>query len=170
MFHQYTASRRLPLVLNELLISTQQSWYLYMKGYIMGRIIIPNPLLSTPSLDHQLRMVNSREHAIDSLPASGTRGTCASRRSLRLGTSPDQPEPSSYAPGVLAPCGWFLYVGLPPIGYFAVPMCCIIYSWEYLITLDLEWNVIRGRRPHRWTIWVRSPSPFYSATLRWPTI
>ncbi|KAI0275775.1 hypothetical protein BGY98DRAFT_35992 [Russula aff. rugulosa BPL654] len=30
------------------------------------------------------------------------------------------------------------------------------YIWEFLTTLDLEWNVIRGRRPHRWTIWIYS--------------
>ena len=28
-------------------------------------------------------------------------------------------------------------------------------SWEYLTTLEYEWDVIRGRRPYRWTIWVR---------------
>jgi len=27
-------------------------------------------------------------------------------------------------------------------------------SWEYIVTLDYEWNVIRGHRPHRWTIWI----------------
>ena len=27
-------------------------------------------------------------------------------------------------------------------------------SWEFLITLDYEWSVIRGHRPYRWTIWV----------------
>ncbi|KAI0274134.1 hypothetical protein BGY98DRAFT_96152 [Russula aff. rugulosa BPL654] len=30
------------------------------------------------------------------------------------------------------------------------------YIWEFLTTLDLEWDVIRGRRPHRWTIWIYS--------------
>ena len=33
-------------------------------------------------------------------------------------------------------------------------------SWEYFITLDLEWDVIRGHRPHGWSFWVRNP-PFY---------
>jgi hypothetical protein len=29
-------------------------------------------------------------------------------------------------------------------------------SWEFFITLDYEWGVIRGRhRPYHWTIWVR---------------
>jgi hypothetical protein len=25
-------------------------------------------------------------------------------------------------------------------------------SWEFFTTLDYEWDVIRGRRPYRWTI------------------
>jgi len=29
-----------------------------------------------------------------------------------------------------------------------------LYFWEFVTTLDYEWNVIRGRRPYRWTIWV----------------
>jgi hypothetical protein len=29
-------------------------------------------------------------------------------------------------------------------------------SWEFFTTLDYEWGVIRGRRPYRWTIWVRN--------------
>jgi len=32
--------------------------------------------------------------------------------------------------------------------------------WEFLTTLDYEWNVIRGRRLCRWTIWVRTQSVF----------
>ncbi|KAI0274127.1 hypothetical protein BGY98DRAFT_95476 [Russula aff. rugulosa BPL654] len=31
-----------------------------------------------------------------------------------------------------------------------------IFIWEFLITLDYEWSVIRGHRPYRWTIWVYS--------------
>ncbi|KAH9957061.1 hypothetical protein BGW80DRAFT_231287 [Lactifluus volemus] len=31
-----------------------------------------------------------------------------------------------------------------------------LFLWELFITLDLEWSVIRGRRPYRWTIWVYS--------------
>jgi hypothetical protein len=27
-------------------------------------------------------------------------------------------------------------------------------SWEFITTLDYEWDVIRGHRPYRWTIWV----------------
>jgi hypothetical protein len=26
--------------------------------------------------------------------------------------------------------------------------------WELVTTLDYEWDIIRGRRPYRWTIWV----------------
>ncbi|KAF8494728.1 hypothetical protein F5888DRAFT_1805461 [Russula emetica] len=31
-----------------------------------------------------------------------------------------------------------------------------LYIWEFIITLDYEWRVIRGRLPYRWTIWVYS--------------
>ena len=75
--------------------------------------------------------------------------------SLELRRSPDLP--SSNTQGALAFCGWFLYVGLHH-WHFAVTMCHIAHfrtsSWEFLITLDYEWNIIRGRRRYRWTIWV----------------
>ncbi|KAH9990083.1 hypothetical protein BJV77DRAFT_633989 [Russula vinacea] len=31
-----------------------------------------------------------------------------------------------------------------------------VFIWEFLTTLDYEWDVIRGHRPYRWTIWVYS--------------
>ncbi|KAF8494700.1 hypothetical protein F5888DRAFT_1716127 [Russula emetica] len=31
-----------------------------------------------------------------------------------------------------------------------------LYIWEFIITLDYEWRVIRGHLPYRWTIWVYS--------------
>lgn len=31
-----------------------------------------------------------------------------------------------------------------------------IYIWEFLTTLDYEWEVFRGRRRYRWTIWIYS--------------
>ncbi|KAH9974529.1 hypothetical protein BJV77DRAFT_643107 [Russula vinacea] len=31
-----------------------------------------------------------------------------------------------------------------------------IYIWEFISTLSYEWNVIRGRHPYRWTIWLYS--------------
>jgi len=31
-----------------------------------------------------------------------------------------------------------------------------LYAWEFFNTLDYEWDVIRGRLPYRWTIWVYS--------------
>ncbi|KAI0281967.1 hypothetical protein BGY98DRAFT_1094578 [Russula aff. rugulosa BPL654] len=31
-----------------------------------------------------------------------------------------------------------------------------IFIWEFFTTLDFEWDVIRGRRPWRWTIWIYS--------------
>ncbi|KAH9977428.1 hypothetical protein BJV74DRAFT_154799 [Russula compacta] len=33
-----------------------------------------------------------------------------------------------------------------------------LFIWEFLITLDYEWRVIRGHRPYRWTIWIYSLS------------
>ncbi|KAI0270473.1 hypothetical protein BC834DRAFT_516165 [Gloeopeniophorella convolvens] len=30
------------------------------------------------------------------------------------------------------------------------------FIWEFIITLNYEWSIIRGRRPYRWTIWVYS--------------
>ncbi|KAH9984375.1 hypothetical protein BJV77DRAFT_194090 [Russula vinacea] len=33
-----------------------------------------------------------------------------------------------------------------------------VFIWEFLSTLDYEWDVIRGHRPYRWTIWVYSVS------------
>ncbi|KAH9974544.1 hypothetical protein BGW80DRAFT_146286 [Lactifluus volemus] len=31
-----------------------------------------------------------------------------------------------------------------------------VFLWEFFTTLEFEWNVIRGRRPYRWTIWIYS--------------
>ncbi|KAF8264185.1 hypothetical protein EI94DRAFT_510679 [Lactarius quietus] len=31
-----------------------------------------------------------------------------------------------------------------------------IFIWEFFVTLDYEWSVIRGHRPYRWTIWIYS--------------
>ena len=52
---------------------------------------------------------------------------------------------------------WYLPVG---------PFCCVdlsrlrgptsVPSWEYFTALDYEFDIIRGRRPHRWTTWVRN--------------
>jgi hypothetical protein len=80
---------------------------------------------------------------------------------LELRRSPDLP--SSNTQGALAFSGWFLYVRLHH-WHFAVTMCHITQlptsSWEFLITLDYEWNIIRGRRRYRWTIWVCNNSLF----------
>ena len=63
--------------------------------------------------------------------ASGTGRACASQRFLGLRRSSDQLEPSSFT-GVMASCGRFLYVRLPAIGHFAVPMCYISISYLQL--------------------------------------
>ncbi|KAN0141797.1 hypothetical protein V8E53_000259 [Lactarius tabidus] len=31
-----------------------------------------------------------------------------------------------------------------------------IFIWEFFVTLNYEWSVIRGHRPYRWTIWIYS--------------
>ncbi|KAI0052431.1 hypothetical protein FA95DRAFT_1601803 [Auriscalpium vulgare] len=33
-----------------------------------------------------------------------------------------------------------------------------LYIWEYVTTLNYEWEVITGKRPYRWTIWIYSIS------------
>ena len=38
-------------------------------------------------------------------------------------------------------------------------------SWEFFTTLDYEWNVVRGRRPYRWTIWVCIDEFFFRIPL-----
>jgi hypothetical protein len=35
-------------------------------------------------------------------------------------------------------------------------------SWEYVTTLDFELDIIRGRRPYQWTIWVCSERRFFA--------
>lgn len=32
----------------------------------------------------------------------------------------------------------------------------LAYSWEFITTLEYEWDVIRGRLSCQWTIWVRN--------------
>jgi hypothetical protein len=115
------------------LIFTHQGWYsLYMKDCQVSTLWEESLPQIHSYLPHHstinLRMVNLREP----VAASGTRSTCASQRFLRLRRSPDQLEHSSYTPVLLASCGWFLYVGLPPIGHFAFPMCCISISYLQL--------------------------------------
>src|SRR6266481_4058674 len=40
--------------------------------------------------------------------------------------------------------------------------------WEYLTTLDFEFDVIRRRRPYRWTIWVGSDRRLFSPAIIYP--
>ena len=47
---------------------------------------------------------------------------------------------------------WPLHVGFDLLCRF--PALTSTPRWEYLTTLDFELDVIRGRRPYRWTIWV----------------
>jgi hypothetical protein len=37
--------------------------------------------------------------------------------------------------------------------------------WEFFTTLDYEFNIVRGRRPYRWTLWVRNGGRIFGAHL-----
>jgi hypothetical protein len=56
--------------------------------------------------------------------------------------------------------GLYMYVSLPGLCAFASSIYVTtqrrtsVLSWDFFTTLDYEWDVIRGRRPYRWTIWV----------------
>ncbi len=49
---------------------------------------------------------------------------------------------------------WHSIAPISHIAQFLTP------SWEFVITLEYEWNVIRGRRPYRWPILVCNHSSF----------
>jgi hypothetical protein len=59
---------------------------------------------------------------------------------------------------VLARRGQSLPVSLPRLlaCYAAYAIQPSLYRWEFFITLDYEWGVIRRRLPYRWTILVRN--------------
>src|SRR5258708_32743469 len=100
-------------------------------------------------------------------------GACASRpfsRSQRVTEHIFQGK--SAGSGILwmaSSCGpsshWHSVAPISHIAQFLTP------SWEFVTTLDYEWNVIRGHRPYRWTIWVcsHSPSSVCSATFQCET-
>ena len=61
--------------------------------------------------------------------------------------------------------GVFMYVCLAPTAltsslYVVTQSRASASSWEFVTTLGFEWDVIRGRRPYRWTILVCSLSGF----------
>lgn len=69
---------------------------------------------------------------------------------------------NSGAQKFLAHHKWSLHVS--PFRQADIPLSCSsspTLSWEFVTTLDYEWDVIRGRRPYRWTIWVSSPGRFF---------
>ena len=70
---------------------------------------------------------------------------------------------NSGSPEFLARNKWDLYVGLVFCVDHALSCTSIrTSSWEYVTTLDFEWDMIRGRRPYRWTIWVCCDRRFYA--------
>ena len=64
--------------------------------------------------------------------------------------------------------GWPLLVSLPDPPGTPLEICPTMItiplasSWEFVTTLNYEWSTIRGRRPYRWTIWVRYDAHFLS--------
>ena len=61
----------------------------------------------------------------------------------------------------LARCGWYIHVSLPVLPCWPLLDCTQPWirnptSWEFLSTLDFEWDFIRRKRPYRRTIWVCS--------------
>ena len=55
-------------------------------------------------------------------------------------------------------CGLYLWVDVAPCAptVYHTAYSSSAFRWEFITTLDYEWNVIRGRQPYRWTIWVRT--------------
>ena len=56
---------------------------------------------------------------------------------------------------------WCIYVCFPALlclspGLYVSRHSPFASRWEFFTTLDYEWDVFRGRRPCRWTIWVCS--------------
>lgn len=43
-------------------------------------------------------------------------------------------------------------------------------SWEFFTNLDYELGIIRGRRPYRWTIWVRINELCFRASRSCPSL
>jgi len=61
----------------------------------------------------------------------------------------------------VAHCRRSLYVSFLTSACHSITHDSVLYpSWEFFTTLDYEWNVIRGRLPYRWTIWVRGGALF----------
>ena len=61
---------------------------------------------------------------------------------------------------VLAHRGWHLHVSTGAARHrrnimYSRHLTC---SWEFVTTLNYEWNVFRGHQRYRWTIWVRDDS------------
>ena len=56
---------------------------------------------------------------------------------------------------------WHLPVGLLCRFYLQLlRRSTLAPSWEFFTNLDYEFDIIRGRRPYRWTIWVRNCRQF----------
>ena len=56
-----------------------------------------------------------------------------------------------YCPAALAPSLYSLYLTTQRVN--GELLRC---RWEFVSTLKYEWDVLRGNRPYRWTIWVCS--------------
>jgi hypothetical protein len=76
---------------------------------------------------------------------------------------PDSPVGlcNSGAREALARRRWYIYVCFPALlrlspGLYVSRPSPFASRWEFVTTLDYEWDVFRGRRPYRRTIWVCS--------------
>jgi hypothetical protein len=82
-------------------------------------------------------------------------GTYASEASLWIWNDQVNPFFNSGASEALACFRWRLFVCCLPFTGCSSDVIALLVRWEFFTTMDFEWNVIRGRRPYRWTIWVR---------------
>ena len=68
--------------------------------------------------------------------------------------------------GPLAHLVWYLHVRMSPrVDLLTSPSSTLISSWEFVTTLNYELDIIRGRRPYPWTIWVCNGNH-----LTWPAL
>ena len=54
----------------------------------------------------------------------------------------------------MSPCPLQVLAALASSLYVPAQLRPSTSSWEFFSTLDYEWDVIRGRRPYRWTVLV----------------
>ena len=122
---------------------------------VMGSVVIFSPLfIPTLLVLLTIRMVNFKDPAV----IASDIGAWALNIFLLMRSSPAHWHLSG-TQEVPVFGGWFLHVGQPPVTIHYLTQL-LTPSWEFMTTLGYEWNVIQERLRYRWTIWVRSRSPF----------